>query len=257
MRRTWRPGSLLLIAALAAPLGMAADKKPLADKQPAFHISTIHTGQVIGQTVLSAFLDDTEYANLLIVTVGEDNQRNLGLFKLSDGQYQAQPEFQRNLDSDVILMDVGRIGKQEILATFTRDKVWHYDPYTGRRRELISMTSIYGAAIFGSIPKMDLFKDLNGDGLDDFIIPDFEGFQVYIQDENKGFVGPVSVFAPPLVEMSYNDYPWYQPRQSFLSDMTLDGKKDLIFWVDDEFSVFSQDLDGTFGMYPTRIKSSV
>lgn len=243
--------SLLIITILVSPLAIAKE-------EPAFHISTIHTGNIKSQTVLTAFLDNPVNASLIIVTVDRSNQRNLGLYELAGGLYKPQAEIRHKLRSDVILMDVGRIGTQEVLVTFTRNKVWQYDPYTARRRELISISSIYGSPVFGSIPKMDLFRDLNGDGLDDFIIPDFNGFQVFIQNVDGGFNDPVNVYAPPLVEMSYNNnFPWYQPRQSFLSDITLDGRKDLTFWVDNRFSVYRQARDGSFNADPLRINSSV
>ena len=255
----------MIVAALVTPLGAepSADKKPSADREPseeskpAFQISTIHTGNIKGQTVLTAFLDNPVNASLVIVTVDESNQRNLGLYELRDGFYQAQPDIERPLASDVILMDVGRIQNREVLVMFTRSKAWQYDPYTGRRRELIGISSIYGTTIFGSIPKMDLFRDLNEDGLDDFIIPGFEGFQVFIQKDDGSFYDPVSVHAPPLVDMSYSDYPLYQPTMSFLSDFTLDGRKDLAFWVDGKFSVLRQQTNGNFSNRPMRVDSLV
>ena len=235
----------------------SAGKEPSEGKEPSYHISTIPTGNIRSQTVLTGFLDNPVSADLIIVTVSDTNQRRVGLYRMTDGKYPSQPVVEHALDSDVILMDVGRIGEHDGLVLFGRNKVWQFDPVTSRRKELISISSIYGATILGSVPKIDFLRDLNGDGLDDFIIPGFDGFQVFVQNKQGGFDGPVNIYAPPVVEMSYNNLPWYQPRQSFLSDITLDNRQDLIFWVDDKFSVYSQTEDGHFNIEPIRIKPAV
>jgi hypothetical protein len=225
--------------------------------QPLFKISTIESGDVRGQTVVSAHLVDPRKASLVLLTVDAEDDRNISLFELENGLYVRQLNVDNNLGDDVILVDEGRLGNKDILVLFSRNAVWQYDPYTGIRKELVRTSSLYGSKIFGLIPRMDLFRDLNGDGLDDLIIPNFGGFRVFIQNAAGEFSGPLDIDAPPMVDMSYNNFPWYQPKSSFLSDMTLDGKNDLIFWIDDAFSIFSQNNQGRFMTVPQRFKPSV
>lgn len=240
--------SLLLAISLWTGLAWAA---------PQFQISTIQSGDVRQQTVFGAYLDDRESAELLLVTVDRENQRKLRLFEMNDGTYPALARLERSIASDVILMDVGTRGDKQILVWFTRNTAWQYDPYTNEREKLIRFSSIYRAAMHNSLPKMDLFRDLNDDGLDDFIIPGFEGFQLYLQDKEGEFSGPYPVNAPPMVEMTYTNSPSYQPKTNFLADVTLDGRKDLVFWIDDRFSIYPQTINGTFSAEPFRMKPEI
>ena len=180
----------------------------MAGAQPLFKISTLESGDVRGQTVVSAHLTDPRKASLVILTVDVNDDRKISLFELDDGLYQPQLKIDKEIGSDVILVDEGRLGEKDILVLFTRNGVWQYDPYTGRRKELVRGSSIYGSPISGLVPRMDLFRDLNGDGLDDLILPNFVGFKVYIQNTLGGFSSPIDIEAPPLVEMSYNNFPW-------------------------------------------------
>ncbi len=224
---------------------------------PVFAISTIQMGEVRSQTVLSAFLNADEEASLVVLTVSRDNERKVMLFQMTEGLYQPPAAAVYPLPDDVILADVGRLAAHEVVVLFGQDTVWKYDPYTGKRSRLISIASIYGSPIFGSVPKMDFFRDLNGDGLDDFIIPGFSGFQIFVQTKEGNFAKPLDVKAPPTVDISYNNFPWYQPRNIFNVDMTGDSRDDLVFWVDGMFSVFRQLEDGTFDSGALRVKPGV
>jgi len=230
---------------------------PVASAQPLFKISTIESGDVRGQTIVATHLVDARKASLILLTVDADDERKISVFELGNGLYERQLNIDSDIGNDIILVDEGRLGDRDILVLFSRNRVWQYDPYTGKRKQLVRVSSIYGSTIFGHIPRMDLFKDLNGDGLDDLLIPTFTGFTVYIQNAAGEFSTPLDIEAPPLVEMSYNNFPWYQPKICFLADMTLDGRNDLTFWVDNAFSVYKQNTNGQFSARPLRYKPSV
>ena len=221
----------------------------------AFDISIIPTGKVKQQTVLVVHREGS-YADLILLTVDENNHRHLDLIRSSDGHY-GDPIRSHLIDDDIILMDTGRLGGQDVVIAFSRTRAWLYDPYTNRRSELLDISSIYGAIVFGSIPKMDLFRDLNGDGRDDFIIPNFSGFLVSVQNDDGRFLSQLHVNAPPMVEMNFDNYPSYQPRQMFLADFTADGRKDLVFWIDEEFAVFTQTQTGDFSASPIKLSTGV
>lgn len=225
--------------------------------QPDYSISTIEMGDVKDQVVLSAFLNSPKNASLVIATVDNQNVRKISIFEMENGIYPQQANVEHVLEDDVILMDVGHFGNREVLVMFGRNEAWIYNPLTKKRQKLVDISTIYGSPMIGALPKMDLFRDLNDDGLDDFIIPGFDGFQIFIQRGDGSFDGPMDVHAPPLVEMSYNDYPLYQPKNTFLADMTLNGKQDLTFWVNGKFSVYRQGVDGLFDPRPLRITSQV
>ncbi len=210
-----------------------------------YEISIIETGAVGQQTVLTGFLTNSEVADVVLVTIDAQGQRMLSTFQQHDGQY-GSPVVERLLNRDVVVMDVGHYQGRDTIVGFTRSHAISIDPHTGKETELARISSLYSSPIRDAVPQLDLFTDLNGDGLDDLIVPNFDGFLIHTQRADGSFADAVKADAPPIVEFSFNDYPWYQPRQKFLGDMTLDGRDDVAIWVNDQLRVFGQLADGRF-----------
>jgi hypothetical protein len=124
-------------------------------------------------------------------------------------------------------------------------------------QRIVSFDSIYQAPVVDALPHFDSFRDLNGDGLDDFLMPSFSGYEVAVQKPDGSFTLPVSLAAPPLMDMSYNNHPWYQAKNLFLADMDLDGRQDVVFWDDDQFVVYPQLDSGGFDRQSFLIPSQI
>lgn len=244
---------VLAITALLAvwpSSGMPADA-------PAFDISILDTSPALNQTVSSAFLRDASQASLIATTVEESGTRRLALYVMRDGKYRSDAEVEMELAGDVILTEVCELESGDAFIVFTRNEALAFDLRNRVRRKLIEFTSLYNVPLRKSVPILDLCRDLNDDGLDDFIIPNFDGFQVFVQRKDGTFHNSMDIHAPPAMEMSYNDDPWYEARSPYRADMNLDGRKDLVFWVDDHFAIYRQLENGLFDGEPVRQRSDI
>ncbi len=222
-----------------------------------FRVSRIETGVSLRQTVLVAHLRDPLRADLIVITVTADKERRLRLYEAGDDlRYGPDPVADVPLADDVIFVDVGKVGDVDALVLFTRDQALAYDPFRDIRTPLVTFRSMYNNAVVDEVPRMNVLRDLSGDGLDDFIIPDFVGYQIFLQSAPGVFRAPIQIAAPPIMEISFGNNPWYQSRTLFHTDMTGDGRQDLVFWIDDAFAVFPATEDG-FSTTPRRLESRV
>jgi hypothetical protein len=202
----------------------------------AFTRSELTTRDVVAQTMLHADLASSGQDDLLLLQVKEDKTRRLRLYRATAKRYSSEPLVERDLPADVIFADTGNWQGRDVLVLFSATQAVQYDPVTGQRQALVSFTSIYNNVVDKALPSLDVMRDLNGDGLDDLIIPGFAGFSVFIQQTDGEFMAPVMMAAPPVMDMSYNDHPWYTTRKTYHTDIDADGRDDLAFWVDDGFS---------------------
>ncbi len=196
-------------------------------------------------------------ADIVLITTDGRNRRNLGVYSQVDNRYGPEPDRRYDLPEEVILVDTGTLDGKPVLVLFMRNEARVFDPGSSAGRHLVSFSSMYASPVSGTVPELDIFRDLNGDGQDDFLIPDFDGFSVFIQQASGAFGKVLHVRAPPVVDLSYNDYPSYQPRQVFQCDLTLDGRKDLVVWVNGRFLVHEQTPDGQFREEPLFLTPDV
>lgn len=209
---------------------------------------TIETGNAVQQTVLPITrLNGT--ADLLLIQVQDDGQRSVQRLEFTGDEYafagQSLPLYE-----DVILVDIGRLKGHDVIIMFTREGAYLYDPETHSRRQILPLDSIYGSPVRGVVPWLDLFRDINNDGRDDFFVPTFEGFLAAVQLEDGSFAEAVNVGPPPMTEVSYNNYPWYQPAQPHLTDTNSDERSDLVFRQGNQLAIYSQQDDGNFVNQP-------
>ena len=97
---------------------------------------------------------------------------------------------------------------------------------------------------------MDVTGDVNGDGRDDLLVPDADGFRVFIQTEGGAFAEPVKIGRSTdlrriLGADGYRYDPWSQSRVHEI-DYNGDGRRDLVSWNGDRFAVHLQDERGLF-----------
>lgn len=224
-----------------------------------FATSILSPGKSIRQVVIHGYLRSDDRAELIVVTIGETGKR-LRVYSMgTDANYGETPLVDVDLPPDVILIDVGRQAGRDILVLFTADAALRFDPFSEplMLEPLVTFSSIYNNPMEEEFPAMNLFRDVNDDGLDDFVIPGFKGYSVFLQGANGSFLAPSLMSAPPLMETSYNNHPWYQARKIFHADMTLNARKDMVFWIDDAFLVYEALPDGNFASEPQRLNSNV
>lgn len=220
-----------------------------------YDVVEVVSGRAMSQTVLSMQRQDSGMADLAVISVAKDGSRKIELY-VADSNYQT-PRIERPLADDVIFVDSGKYGNEEVLLLFSARQARIININTGFELPVIEFSSIYNSPLYDSVPQINVFKDLNNDGLDDFLIPTFEGYLVSVQLDSGDFSKPQLIPAPPLMDMSYNNHPWYQAVNLFLVDMTLDGKADICFWKQGDFIVYPQLDNGSFQTSAVTLTSEV
>ena len=229
-------------------LGKEADPMPRASTEFTFDQYEVVIGSAKRQTVLSGFLLGGDIAELVVVSIDDNDDRRLHIYAFDDGSWVLRLD--ATLRPEVLFVDVANIGGRDRLITYEPGRLNWFDLETATETELVAVTSNFNPPRSGEIPHVDITRDLNGDDCDDLVVPDIDGFRVFIQRSDGTFADPVKV-GPPA-EMGriygadgYRYNPWSQSRVHEI-DYNRDGRNDLVFWNEDHFLVHRQDERGLF-----------
>lgn len=228
-----------------------------AEQSPRYRIFELLPGEATELSVFHGFMRKADHAEIIVVKMIEDQKRLLQVFVAHEGAYDPLPVLELQLPDNVIHIEMGRIGDADSLVLFTAHEATLLDPISGERRRLIEFSSIYNVPAKGSLPEIDVMRDLNDDGLDDFIIPGFTGYSIYIQNPRGQFIDAVKLSIPPVMEMTYNEYPLYKLRKIYHVDLNADGRKDLAFWDNDHLVVYPQTPEGRFSIATFNLSPQV
>lgn len=241
---------------------LGKEVKPVAPVPFSFEQHEIAIGNAKRQTVLTGFLLENAIAELAVVNVDENNARRLHIYAFSGDAW--VPKLDTTLRPNVLFVDIAHIGGRDRLITYEHGRINRFDPDTAVEHRLIEITTNYTAIDAGEIPHVDITKDLNGDGLDDIVVPDVDGFWIATQLNDGSFTDPVKLGPPePFLnktaldeKRSYREIGintltvlWYLSRLHQM-DYNKDGHTDLVFWNVDHFDVYHQDAHGMFATVP-------
>ncbi len=211
------------------------------------------------QTVLTGFLLGGAVAELAVVNIDENDDRHLRIYAFGDGTW--APKLETTLGPEVLFVDVANIGRRDRLVTYERGRLNWFDPESATERALVAVTSNFNPPRRGEIPHVDVTHDVNADDRDDLVVPDVDGFWVFIQLSDGAFADPVKI-GPPT-EMGriygadgYRYNPWGQSRVHEV-DYDRDGRSDLVFWNEDHFEVHHQDERGLFSKVPKTFTTEI
>ena len=219
----------------------------------------VKTGIAKHQTVLTGFLLGGDLAELAVVNIGENGNRHLHIYTFSEGAWVS--ELDVTLHPEVLFVDVANIGGRDRLITYEHGRLNWFDPESGTEHTLVTVTSMI-VPPDGNIPHVDITRDVNGDARDDLVMPDVDGFWVFIQTTDGVFADPVKLGSPTEVDRIYDrgdEYqyaPWNQSRIHEI-DYNRDGRNDLAFWNGDHFVVHQQDKHGLFTSVATTFTTGV
>ena len=216
------------------------------------------TGAGKHQTVLTGFLLDGPVAEVAVVNIDENNDRHLNIYAFSDSTW--MPRLHIRLRSEVLFVDVVNIGGRDRLITYEHGKLNWLDLESATEHVLVTVPSMMPPSN-GNIPHVDIAHDVNGDARDDLVVPDADGFWVFIQTKKGAFTDPVKLGPPAEMERIYDVYeyrhtPWNQSRIHEM-DYNRDGRTDLVFWNEDHFEVHHQDEQGVFASVAATFTTDV
>lgn len=221
---------------------------PMMPIPPAFTFDAydVATGVAKHQTVLTGFLLGNPIAELVVVNVDEDSDRHLCIYTFDDDTW--IPKLNVPLRPEVLFVDVAHIGGRDRLLACERDRLNWFDPESATEHQLVAVTANYTA--MEETPHVDITHDLNGDGLDELVIPDVDGFWVFVQRHDGTFANPIKIGRAIETHRLYNAEgyrytPWAQSGIHTV-DYNRDGRSDLVFWNGEHFAVHYQNEQGVF-----------
>ena len=217
------------------------------------------TGLAKRQTVLTGFLLGGAVADLAVVNIDDKDDRHVRIYAFGDGTW--VPMLAATLRSGVLFVDVANIDGRDRLIAYESGRLNWFDPESATERELVAVTSNFNPPRRGEIPHVDVTRDVNGDERDDLVVPDVDGFWVFIQMSDGAFADPVKLGPSAGVGMTieahgYRYNPWDQGRVHEM-DYDRDGRSDLVFWNEDHFEVHRQDEHGLFAPAATTFTTDV
>lgn len=250
--------ALLVLAGVPSP---AAARSATAAQSTAAARSTIHTvpaftferqevviGSAVRQTVLTGFLLGGDVADLAVVNVNERGDRYLRIYAYEDGTWALNTN--APLRPGVSFVDLARIGNRDRLITYGKGRLEAWEPESSTEVVLVAATSSFDPPRPGEVPHVDVTHDVNGDGRIDLVMPDDDGFNVYVQLSDGSFADPVVAGPPPVLDRidgadGYRFDPWSVSRIHRF-DYDGDGRVDLVSWNGDHFEAHIQDGRGQF-----------
>ena len=224
-----------------------------------FQLHEVVTGVATRQSVLTGFLLGGARAELAVVNIDENDDRHLRIYAFRDGAW--VPDLEATLRPDVLFVDVAKIGGRDRLVTYEPGRLNWFDPESSTERSLVMVTSNFSPPRSGEIPHVDVTRDVNDDDRDDLVVPDVDGFWVFVQISDGEFADPVKIGPPTQINRilgadGYRYDPWSQSRVHEM-DYDQDGRVDLVFWNEGHFEVHTQDERGLFAAVATTFTTDV
>ncbi len=265
-RRGWRSGRMSLAVFRVCLAGCAAPAAQAATEAAAAYVPVRHE-VVIGPAerraaVLSGFLTGAGAADLVTVQESAGGARLLRVFSFVDGAW--RPALEASLRSEVAFVDVANLDGRERLIVYGAGRLSWFDVETGREQALMDLTADIEPPPGGGVLHVDVTRDLNGDGRDDLVLPQGQGFQVLVQTAGGRFADAVGI-GPTTgaggvcgsADAGYRCRPWDDGGRVHEIDYDRDGRNDLAFWAGDRFKVHLQDEHGTFAVAPLEFTTDV
>lgn len=235
----------LLLAASLSSTGALAAQQPEAWT---FDRREVVMDAALRQTVLTGFLLGGAVADIAVVSVGDDATRRLRIYAFDGNTWTRRLD--ATLRAGASFVDVATIDDVDRLVIYEAGRLYWFDPQSALEYPLVVVTSNFRPPRTDETPHVDITQDLNGDDRDDLVVPDADGFWIFIQQRNGMFADAIKVGPSPdltriLGADGYRYAPWSQSRVHE-TDYNQDGRPDLVFWNTDHFEVHLQDDRGLF-----------
>ena len=249
--------ALTILGALAG--GGVAAARPAASP---FTIHEVDTGVAAHQTILLGSFTGSVQAEFCVLDGGARGEGRLRIFQLEGEDWQVVRD--ATVPGGASLVDVAAIEGRDHPIFHRPGGFSVFDAEAGAEREFVAFPGHVHAGESGRVPRIDVTPDLNGDGMDDLVLPAADGFWIALQNAGGTFADRVKLGPkePHLADKAYGDertygqvgitpqnIPWYLGRIHQF-DYDRDGRQDLVFWNTNRFEVHRQDETGGFRADP-------
>ena len=235
-----------------------------------FETHAIDTGAGPYQTILPGSFTAARHAELAVIEGAAGGDTRVRIHRLEAGTWPVVLEVA--LDEGVLFVDVANVGGRDHPVLYRSGRVTLFDAATGLECCARTVGTDYRATgEVGAVPRVDVTRDLDGDGRDDLVVPGTGGFWIATQSTDGSFSDAVVLGPrePHLDGHAYGDarsygeagitaehVPWYLGRVHGM-DYDRDGLRDLVFWNGERFEVHRQDAGGGFRTAPETFDADV
>ena len=172
-----------------------------------------------------------------LVLLGEDEHgdRRFAVHVLDQGGWRNVHE--AGLPPDALFVDTLATGDTDQLVVFDGRRLFRLGAPEWEPKPLAidPLPTIYRGEASG-VASVDVARDVNGDGRDDIVLPDFDGLWIVLQDDTGGFADPEKIPVAPTMDASLSVSYTVPPVYPF--DFDGDGHGDLGVHHDSRFQVF-------------------
>jgi hypothetical protein len=203
----------------------------------------------VSQPVLAANLANNG-RHVVLAGRTDDHTQRLAVYPIDQPE---QPSLVMDADAHLIAFDVGRIGGHDDLFFVEPGRLSRYDFDKGEIVEFVAIRSIYGQQRTGKLVPIDFIRDINGDDLDDVVVPDTAGYRIRLQRAD-GTLADEIVLQGSSVMTLLDGRVTFQSLTLVSGDMTGDGMHDLAVWRGNKLHVYRQRAGYSFDTEPEVIK---
>ena len=200
----------------------------------------VDTGFRVEQPVRVADFYGNGRRQILIAGRDDAHEQHLAIYSLdSIRESGGEPLTALNPGRNLIAYDVGRLGDDDALLFIEPGRVLRYSFVDDEFVEVVTIRSIYGQQRSGDIVPIDFFRDIDGDGRDDLIVPDTAGYRIRLQGADGSFSEESLLEESSRMAVSDGGVS-FESRPLFRGDTNFDGLTDLGVWRGNTLRVYRQ-----------------
>ena len=221
--------------------------------QAAFTETVIEVGFLVQHPLLYASFNESKNRFILVAGRDDNYAQQIAIYHLGEGATPVVlPVISFSPEPELVAYDIGRLGSDDTVVFLAPGRIMRLDLNSGNLIELIRIDSLFGQARSGEIMRLDFFRDLNDDGLDDLVVPDLAGHRVRLQLPGGGF-GEETLLRESVAMNLREGRAGYKPRTLYVGDVNFDGLNDIVTWRGDEFHIYTQQPGNRFAAEPQRL----
>jgi len=224
----------------------------VAQDSAVFTISDIQANHTVSELLLVPFFKAGEQ---VLVAKGRtaDNEKMFSFYEVGlDKKMKESPSLTVLMPEAALFYDFASLtgDKKQSLLFLNSEGVQRFDPERGGFETLAALSSMYRKNESPLFEALDFARDLNGDGCDDLIMPDFHGYWLRLNDCKGNFQNEILLNMQVEMRLS-RQRPLYSQFPLYTADVNFDGKIDILFQKDKSFVAFLQKADGSFATDPS------
>ena len=222
----------------------------LAADDSLFEVQDIGLDLNVTHPVLVADILPTAGQELIVAGIDKQQQTTIAILASSDDNALYQVVDQFTVSNDIFAFDVGdtESSAQQSLYFLGREQIWQYqltdENNISRFLPLQTVNSVYVAEYADYLLQQDFARDINHDGLDDFILPHFEHTNLWLSSccqQRHLQQLPVR----PHLKVNNNGVS-FSFSKLYFTDTNQDQKQDIVWVNAGQLEIFHQRLHGQF-----------